>query len=238
MRTLPKHGLPLVGVLALVACGRPEPQRPITETEPQRPLIETEPQKPITGTEPQKPITETEPQESIWGPPRDPGALPLTKNEILAVLVELNTAEADMGELAQRKAVTAEVKDYAVMLQRGHTANVNEAKRLLGKGEQLQASQVSAQLKSKAQERMNDLRAESGRDFDQEFIATQVKAHEGALRIIDDELMPAAKDPQVKQQLTETRREISTHLAKAKQLESQMKGGKGGPKGQGDEGVY
>lgn len=233
MRTLPKHGLSLAAVLALVACGRPEPQRPITETEPQRPLIEPQPQKPIT---------ETEPQESIWGPPRDPGALPLTKNEILAVLVELNTAEAQMGELGRRKAVTAEVKDYAVMLERGHTAGVNQAKRLLGKGEQLQSSQVSTQLKSKAQERMQDLRGESGKDFDQEFIETQVKAHEGALRIIDTELMPAAKDPQLKQQLTETRRDISTHLAKAKQLESQMKGGKGGPKWQGqdpgDEGVY
>jgi putative membrane protein len=148
---------------------------------------------------------------------------PLSDGEILQVTHAANLSEIEQGALAESKAKDARVRKLAVMMVRDH--NTADAKgNILAKkaGIDLTPSPVSTSLQSDAQEATNALKAKSGADFDALYVDTQVKEHKAVLDLIDQKLVPAAKNAHVKEYLEDVRPKIATHLQHAQELQQAM----------------
>jgi putative membrane protein len=227
MRTLVKTGLMVTTLAGVIGCGAEpkEPARAPTQTTGAPTGMQAPPpaQQPTTEA---RPTTEAKPQE---GTPRadatkgkQEGAL--SDAEIVAVVQTVNTGEVEMAELAKKNAASPEVKSFAVMMVTDHTDAANKGKIVSEKARvSPMENETSLQMKSEMQTTTSNLKNQKGKDFDRAYIDAQVKAHRDLLDAIDNKLLPGAQSADLKTHLTELRRHIATHLAKAEELQQKMK---------------
>ena len=81
----------------------------------------------------------------------------------------------------------------------------------------------AATMKEDAQAKMENLKSQKGADFDKAYIASQVEMHQTVLNDLQNTLIPAAKDPQLKTFLETTKTHVQQHLEKAQKLQASMK---------------
>ena len=81
---------------------------------------------------------------------------------------------------------------------------------------------VAMQLKSDAQSTMDSLKTMSGADFDKAYMDSQVKMHQQVLDLIDNKLIPAAKDADLKTELQTIRPKIAEHLKMATEIQASL----------------
>jgi putative membrane protein len=251
MRTLLQHGLVLIALGALAACGEPKPQKPITEPRPQKPVTGTSPQQSTFGAgaaqqstfgsggpqEPamgtpgaQKPVTEPSPQKPALGgepsgqaPAQAKQEKPLSDGEIMGVLVGASSGEIDMANLAKKNASSREVKDYAATMLSQHTDAQNKAKTVQGKAKiEAEDSETSRHVKEEASTAISNLRDKKGAEFDRLYIDTMVRSHQDVLDTIDKKLMPDAQSSDVKAYVSGMRQHVVMHLSKAKEIQRKI----------------
>jgi putative membrane protein len=125
-------------------------------------------------------------------------------------------AEVQAGKDAQAQATSPAVKDFASMMVKEHTAaNQKLMKIAASKGVKLPDE---ASLKQKAMKKKSDMK--SGTDFDADYIASQVKAHEDTVELLQKEI-DSGKDPEAKAFASETLPKVKMHLAHANKLAEQ-----------------
>ena len=73
--------------------------------------------------------------------------------------------------------------------------------------------------KSDADADRDALKGKKGADFDRAYVDDEVKAHQQVLDTIDNQLLPNAQNPELKQLITSVRPVIAQHLDHAKQLQ-------------------
>lgn len=122
-------------------------------------------------------------------------------------------AEIEAGKLAQEKGSSADVKSFAAMMVKDHTAANEKLKTLAGQ-KKLEVS-TDAQLLDKAKSMILELR--SSKSFDQAYANNQVKAHEATIKIFEDE-MKNGDDADLKAFATQTLPTLKAHLTEAKAL--------------------
>jgi putative membrane protein len=145
-----------------------------------------------------------------------------------------NMAEVRLGELAQKKAQNASVKEFAQMMIRDHTKAANELKQAV-KGSGVDAP---SKLDAKHQALYDRLSKLSGAEFDREYISAMVDGHREVRSMLDDRTkqpVPAATgtagrpaddsklDSAVTQWASKTLPGVNQHLQKAEQIQSQVK---------------
>lgn len=239
MRTLVIRGLAAVAVATLaLACGPSRPQRPLSQPEPQQPINapSTQPpmqpieepvaQKPLPSAGPQVPASEPVPQKP-WIPPeesvRGPEQKPLTDAEVLGVTEEANRREIEMANLAVKKAKTPEVKKFANEMRSTHQKALDTEKKLGHKAKMAPAeSDTTTTLKTETDQTLKELRDKTGKDFDRAYMDAQVKLHKDTLDMIDNRLMPAAQNGDVKSMLTDMRQKVADHLSKAEDARNKI----------------
>lgn len=241
MRTSMKLGLITGSFTVLFACGSGESQ-PVRE-----PSVKAEDMKsgdPALSNRPPQtasnPLGDPKPQEAFSDPsvqkPTIAGGAPgsslqakeekvLSDAEVVTVALTVNEGEIQLAELAKKNATSQDVKQFAAMMITHHSAAAQKEKTLMTKATLTRAeTDTSRTLKSDGESALSRLKNEKGKDFDKSYIDQQVKAHQDVLAVVDNQLLPSAKNADVKAHVTEIRRTVSDHVQKAEAIQKKLGG--------------
>ncbi len=133
----------------------------------------------------------------------------------------VDQAEVEAGELAQEKASSANVKEYARMMVSEHTAHMREAGELAQQAGTNPSEPSNDQLKQQHDQLMSSLRAASGAAFDSLYINGMVMEHQAALQRLNT-AMNATQSMELREFLNTTREAVQKHLERAQQVQGQL----------------
>ncbi len=147
----------------------------------------------------------------------------LSDAQIFAVADAANAGEVDQATLARLKAHAGSVKTFASGMITDHGAAKKKGRELSKElGIPAQSSAFSAGLERDSESIMSDLRRAEGDAFDRVYMQTQVKEHQQVLKMIDDQLLPQADAPKLKDLLTDMRTTVQKHLDHAQAVLSEL----------------
>jgi putative membrane protein len=155
-------------------------------------------------------------------PPEPPPAKELlTEGQMVRVGELVNTAEVEQAKLAQVKAKAAGVKKFAAMMIKHHGDALREQAKLAKKlGLTAADSATAAMLKADGEKTLETLKKADATGFDAAYVASQIDGHQKVLDLIDTQLLPAAKTPEVRDTLGRARAVVEQHLNEAKALQA------------------
>lgn len=149
----------------------------------------------------------------------------LTDPQIAGVLEAVNLGEVQQAHLAREKATEPDVRSYADMMMTGHEQVARQQAQVLDQqGITPQESDLSRQLRMQSQQQEQQLSQLTGPDFDRAYMQAQVRAHQDALNLLDQKLIPNASDPAYRAYLEQVRGHIQQHLSQAQQIQSRTMG--------------
>jgi putative membrane protein len=173
---------------------------------------------------PQQPSMPNQQQPSPASPtnPNGPGAYPGTAptgqdfaaNAFVSKAMEGNVAEVQLGQLAEQKSQSNDVKQFAQKMVSEH-GQMND-KWFKPVADQLGISEPKGPSKKDKKE-MAKLEQLSGPDFDREYITMMVKDHQQDLKDFQSEAQ-VAQNPNVKQVAEQGSTVISQHLQLIEQI--------------------
>ncbi|GBQ89564.1 hypothetical protein AA13595_2674 [Gluconacetobacter johannae DSM 13595] len=153
--------------------------------------------------------------EAPKAPPAPPPPPPLAAAD--ATFVEkasvANTFEIATGRLADSRSHNAKVKAFAARLVTDHSANQD---RLGGIATQHGVT-LPTDLSTDEEKTLDELKAETGRKFDRDFLAVQVQAHTDALPLFQAEAQNTT-DADLKSYAADTAAAVQSHLNIAQNL--------------------
>jgi putative membrane protein len=156
-------------------------------------------------------------------PEPSPDKRALSDAQITDILEAVNTAEIQQGTIAQQNARRQEVRDYATMMVTDHSKSLDEVQRLASKaGFGRAGSELSSELRSDNQETISELKQAKPEDFDEEYIESQLEAHEETLKLLDEKLIPNADNPDLRASLLATRPVVVGHLDRARSIQRML----------------
>ena len=148
----------------------------------------------------------------------------LAEPQITKVMKEANEAEVDAAKLAKKRANNDQVKAFAKKMIDEHEKNEKDVKKVADKKDiGMDRSDASKALHEQAEEQLKGLKKAKDADFDRAYITNQVAMHQDLLNKIDNEFLPAAKTPALKEYLSATREHVKAHLDEAKAIESSIR---------------
>ena len=154
-----------------------------------------------------------------------PAAPALSDAEIAHVAVTANTIDIEAGEAAKAKSTNADVKAFAQTMITDHTGVNTEAAALAQKlGVTPLDNATSQSLRSGADAAKTELAAKSGADYDRAYAAREVAYHQAVLDALDQTLIPATQNAELKALLEKVRPAIAAHLAMAQALQTKLGG--------------
>ena len=147
------------------------------------------------------------------------GGPPLNDSQVARITNDANSAEVEQGKLARSKAKDPRVKKFAERMVKHHTeAKDKQAKLNL----QTASSDMAMKLEQDADKTLSDLKANSDASFDAEYMADQVKEHQQVLDSIDRDLLPSAKNDDLKSYLKDIRSTVESHLKDARDIQTKL----------------
>lgn len=153
-------------------------------------------------------------------PPTASTAAALSEAQIVKLSQLVNTAEVEQGKLAQRKATSPAVRQFAGKMVEHHTAALREQEKLMKKLNLTPAdSPTAATLKADAEKTLANLQQTDGTGFDAAYVRSQIDAHQRALDLIDTEALPVASTPELADALRAGRGAVAEHLKQAQALQ-------------------
>jgi putative membrane protein len=148
---------------------------------------------------------------------------PLSDAEIVGVIIAVNDGEVMMADQATKKATNKDVKDFVAMMKTHHSEGLRKAKSLAAKDKITPAdSDVKSFLVGDVEKTTHDLRDRDGADFDKAYIDAQVSAHKAVLAAIDNRLTPSVTGIDVKGLVSDTRKVVENHIAKAEEVQKKL----------------
>jgi putative membrane protein len=151
-----------------------------------------------------------------------PAAAP-TDPQIAMIAVTADNVDISAATLATSKTSNPKVKDFANLMIRDHTS-VNKKATDLAKKLNItpEESDTSRSLKSDGDKTLEKLRGMSGAEFDKAYIDNEVTYHEAVAKVMDDTLIPNAKNADLKSLLESAKPIFASHLNHAKELQSSL----------------
>jgi putative membrane protein len=147
----------------------------------------------------------------------------LTDEQSLEISMLANQSEVDAARLVPSRASSAAVKQFAETMLIDHSSAKHDTEMLLGQLRMAEATSALAdELKRTSQSAQRMLEEQHGRDFDRAYIDGAVKSHTRFLRLLDEQIIPAAKDPAVRKLFTNIRPVVEQHLKMATRLQAQV----------------
>jgi putative membrane protein len=143
--------------------------------------------------------------------------------EIAAVLDAANRAEIQQAELARERAEAEEVRQYATALLSGHQSAVERQDMILQeRGIPTRDNPMSQQLEQQAMQVQQELANLDGEQFDRAFLEAQMRQHQQLISMLEQQLIPAAQDPQYRAYLEQQLGSLQAHLRNAQRLQQQV----------------
>src|SRR5581483_7422863 len=135
----------------------------------------------------------------------------------------INLGEIREAQVARDKTASTTIRDFAQMMINDHEAENNKAEAAMSaKDVNSEDTPQSRQLDEQSGAATDRLRTLSGAALDRAYIDREVQAHQSALNLLDTQMIPNARKKVVKDQLADLRKLVSTHLARAKQIQSSL----------------
>ena len=143
----------------------------------------------------------------------------ITDANIAAIVVTANTADILYAEMALAKSQDADVRVFATMVKKDHEA-VNEAAAALVTrlGLTPEMNELAFDLRDDAETKRLTLRDFEGFAFDSAYAANEVAYHILVLEAIDDVLIPAGRNAELRELLVAIRPAFAAHLEHARRL--------------------
>lgn len=150
-----------------------------------------------------------------------PATTPLAVNSMSAAEFVQNVANSDAFEvqssqLAGQRAARQDVKDFAAMMVRDHSATSRELEAL---APQLNLPAPSPQLDPDRQRQLASLRDQSGEAFDDAYLDAQVAAHRDAVTLFERFIESSAAGP-LRDWANATLPKLRDHLNQVQALEN------------------
>jgi len=146
-----------------------------------------------------------------------------TDPQIAAIVVAANQVDIDAGKLAQSKAQSQEVKEFAGRMVTDHTGVNKSATELVQKLHVTpESNPTSESLKHQGDENLAALRKLHGAAFDKAYIDHEVTYHQSVLDAVDNTLIPSAQNAELKALLVKVRPAFVDHLQHAKHIQSSL----------------
>lgn len=145
----------------------------------------------------------------------------LSEGQVLFILHTANAGEMEQARSALQKAKNARVKRFADMMLKDHSDADNKGNEVASRANVSPApSVVSKTVSSDAGQVASSLSAQkAGADFDRVYIESQVKQHSALLDIIDKQLLPNAKNGDVREFVQTIRAKVDSHLKEAQDIQ-------------------
>lgn len=138
--------------------------------------------------------------------------------EFVAEAAAINMEEIELGELAQEKGMSQDVKDLGKMMVDEHTKALNDIKMLADK----KGITIPSSLTEDAQDKYNKLNEKSGKDFDKEYADMMVKGHEKAIDKFE-KASSDADDMDIRDMAASMLPSLHTHLEHSKECQEKAK---------------
>lgn len=144
--------------------------------------------------------------------------------EIAAIVVTANQVDIDAGKLAESKASSNEVKDFAKLMVTDHTGVNKSATELVQKLKVTPKSNATSEsLQKGGDDNLAALKKLSGKAFDKAYVDHEVVYHQAVLDAVDQTLIPSAQNAELKALLVKVRPAFVAHLEHAKKLQASLK---------------
>jgi putative membrane protein len=141
---------------------------------------------------------------------------------IVAIFDAANTADIETGRLAAERGHSKEVREFGQMLVEAHTGVRQMGRDLAAKLKVTPTppkDDPSAAAHAKALEM---LRSKSGAEFDRAFLRHEVEFHAAVIDAVQTTLLPAIKNPELRQLVTGIAPAFESHRAAAAALEKKL----------------
>jgi putative membrane protein len=132
---------------------------------------------------------------------------------------ESDLTEIALGRLAMKQAENPKVREFASRMVEDHTKCSQELTTIAKKHN----IPVATESSKKHQEMITKLSNIKGADFDRQYMDGQVKAHQSAVKLFQDEAKNG-QNPDLKAFAQKTLPDIENHLKHAQQIVSQLGG--------------
>lgn len=147
----------------------------------------------------------------------------LTDAEIAHIAVTANQVDIDAAELAQGRAQSPAVKEFAATMIRDHSAVIERATALAQRLNVTPAeNEISESLVAEGEDETAKFDDLAGASFDRSYIHREVDFHRDVMHMIDDVLIPQTRNDELRALLTEVRPAIAAHLQHAEEIAAEL----------------
>jgi putative membrane protein len=158
------------------------------------------------------------PADSVNAGDRD-----LSDANVMGFLSSANSAEIAAGKMAQTKATNASVKAFAKMMVDDHTAMEKDGGALASRLSVTPMVADSGLIKDAADDTKELSDKKAGKDWDEDYLESQVDAHKKVLDYIDRAMNNAGTNADLKAMLQQARPKVEAHRARAEALKDSIK---------------
>ena len=147
----------------------------------------------------------------------------VTDANIAAMVLALNNTDISYARLAPARAEREDIRKFAERMLTDHTG-VNQLVTNLMTTLDLEAEDnvASLDMRDESAEKRDLMREMSGYRFDSTYIENEISYHRKFLAQIDNVLLPAARNAELKGLLTAVRPAVASHLAHAEQVRADV----------------
>jgi putative membrane protein len=137
--------------------------------------------------------------------------------QFLAEATVVNVEEIKLGQLAQKKSTTKDVKDLGKMMEDEHTKALSALTALASK----KSITIPSSPITKVEQAYNDLSAKTKTDFDKSYSTMMVDGHKNAIALFEKAAVEC-NDAEIKQWASSMLPDLRTHLDMATTTQSKV----------------
>jgi putative membrane protein len=147
----------------------------------------------------------------------------LTDANIAAIVVGANNIDISAGKIALERSKNASIKKFAERMVTDHTAVLNSAVALVTKlGVTPVNNELVATLAEQSSTHEANLLTLSGNAFDKSYIDHEVAYHEAVIGVIENQLIPAAQNKELKDMLISVVPTFKAHLEHCQMIQKKI----------------
>ena len=136
---------------------------------------------------------------------------------IVAIFDAANTWDIETGALAEKKGTTKEIREFGAMLVHDHTMVRQQGRDLAKKLGVTPTPPKDFGMAKDHETAMKTLRSAKGAEFDRAFLQHEVAYHKAVIDAVSTTLLPATKNPELKDLETKVAPAFQAHMMAAQQ---------------------
>lgn len=147
----------------------------------------------------------------------------MAPGQILGIATTINQAEVEAARYVSQNATQPEVQQLASRIEREHEQALQQERQLAQRNDiQIRTDHPTVrELQNEHQQMMQQLRDARGEEIGRMYVSAQTAMHRRALRIVEEQLLPAAEG-EVANHLRQYRGHIASHMTELEDMQRQL----------------